>query len=395
MNPVIARLYQIAQQPSRRIVGLMSGTSLDGLDIALCHIEGQGLQTRCQLEAFTTVPYTRLQQVLLRQVLHQRLVSIEKVTLLHTWLAEQHATMLLQTLEQWGLIPTDIDCVASHGHTLYHAPKHQHRQGSMPNATLQIGEADHLATRTGLIVISDFRQKHVAHGGEGAPLVAYGDYWSYRSDTESRVLLNIGGISNATYLPAGADPALVWASDLGPGNALIDTAMRHHYQKPYDDQGAIAATGKVNPTLLAAFKDEPFFDAPLPKTTGLELFDWTWVRQTFAKAGLRQIPPQDLVATLTQLSAEVIAEALHKALGSTPVQVYVSGGGAYNDNMMERLRQALPAHIQLQQSNSLGIAPEAKEAVLFALLANETLTGQGLALGPLPAFTMGKISLPS
>jgi anhydro-N-acetylmuramic acid kinase len=147
--------------------------------------------------------------------------------------------------------------------------------------------------------------------------------------------------------------------------------------------------------LLAAFKDEPFFDAPLPKTTGLELFDWTWVRQTFAKAGLRQIPPQDLVATLTQLSAEVIAEALHKALGSTPVQVYVSGGGAYNDNMMERLRQALPAHIQLQQSNSLGIAPEAKEAVLFALLANETLTGQGLALGPLPAFTMGKISLPS
>ena len=176
MNPQLSKLHSIGLRTSRRIIGLMSGTSLDGLDVALCRIGGSGLDTQVELEYFTTVPYEEDFKEKIRAVFAKKEISFEHLCLLNPYIGNQHGAMILRCLATWGVLPEDVDLIASHGQTVYHAPQKQHGLIEYPNATLQIGDGDHIAVTTGIITLSDFRQKHIAAGGEGAPLAVYGDY---------------------------------------------------------------------------------------------------------------------------------------------------------------------------------------------------------------------------
>lgn len=400
MNPHLARLLQIAGQPSRRIIGLMSGTSLDGLDVALCRLDGSGSATRLALEQFATVPYADDVRQRIRRVFARTEVSLEELTLLNAWIGHLHGQLVLDCLRSWNVSPAAIDAVASHGQTVYHAPEHQHQRPEYPlNATLQIGDGDHVAVRTGIITLSDFRQKHIAAGGEGAPLAAYGDYLLFSSPQENRLLLNLGGIANFTYLPASLDGAQVFSTDVGPGNTLLDAFVRQHFpEHRYDPDGRLAAAGTPNETLLAALLDHPFFTAPLPKTTGPELFSPAYVLAAQQRSHTTGLSPTDLLATLTELSAEGISRATRLAFGPTPqAAVYSSGGGMHNPTLMQAIQRRLPA-CTFADTQALSVAPDAKEAVLFAVLANEALAGSAVSIGAgrqrVPAVTMGKISLP-
>ena len=206
----------------------MSGTSLDGLDVALCSIEGSGLQTELKLIQFETVEYDDQFKTEIKSIFSKKNVDLEKLTLLHSWIALQHAQIVLQCLQLWGIDKKEVDLIASHGQTVYHAPQKFHQHPNYGNATLQIGDGDHLAVATGIITISDFRQKHIAAGGEGAPLAVYGDYILFSKANSDRVLLNIGGIANFTYLPGSLQTGAIICTDTGPGNAVMDAYVQQN-----------------------------------------------------------------------------------------------------------------------------------------------------------------------
>jgi len=402
MNPHLARLYAIAAKPSRRIIGLMSGTSLDGLDVALCRLTGHGPGTELVLEHFRTVPYDDDTRARIRTVFAREQVSLEYLTLLNPWLGSLHAAAILDCLREWQIVPADVDLVASHGQTVYHAPQHQHQRSDFAlNATLQLGDGDHVAVGTGIITLSDFRQKHVAAGGEGAPLAAYGDFLLLSSANEERLLLNLGGIANFTYLPrTGGDASTAFSTDTGPGNTLLDATVRAH--RPglqYDEDGRLAAAGQVHQGLLTALLDHPFFAAPLPKTTGPELFSPAYLTEAQQRSGTAGLGLEDTLATLAELSAMGVARAVQSAFvdRSVPTAVYISGGGAHNPALLAALRRRLSG-ARFATTDVLGVPGDAKEAILFAVLANEAVAGQPVAIGAgrqrVPAVSMGKISLP-
>ncbi len=443
MNPLLRKLQNISGKEERRIIGLMSGTSMDGLDIALCRFRGCGAGTRFELEKFLSVDYPDDVNRQLISFATSECIDPQLLCVWHTWLAHLHAGYIRQALKDWDVSPEDVDLLASHGQTIYHAPRHKHKMDGMPHATLQIGDGDHLAHQTGIITISDFRQRDTARGNEGAPLAAYGDYLLFSSPDTHRVLLNIGGISNFTWLPAGVDAFPPLSFDTGPGNTLIDAATRWLFTGlRFDKGGALAASGKVHKDLLALLMQHPYFGKPAPKTTGFEVFHLNWVETCMAEAGVvmeddlpdagRDDRPEemetgspdslntgggkeqddggkaeadegeqrnttlkpdtisavDLLATLTQLTVETVAGQIRETLpDSEPAQVCVSGGGAYNDTLMDGLRKALDP-VPVARIDELGVSADAKEALFFAALANELLCGEDTRLH------LGKISLP-
>ena len=397
MNPNIVRLYQIAQQPSRRILGLMSGTSLDGLDIALCRCSGSGPATAVELEHFVTKPYSAAFRADIQSVFAQRDADLQKVALLNEHIALTHAQLIREALAGWGIPAQSVDLIASHGQTIFHAPKILHGQAAYPNATLQIGDGDHLAVHTGIITLSDFRQKHLAAGGEGAPLAVYGDYLLFSQPGEDRMMLNIGGIANFTYLPGDGDATRVFSTDVGPGNTLMDRVVQEHYPGQFfDADAAHAQAGSVHRGLLAALLADPFFEAAFPKTTGPELFSRMYLRAAQERSDSLSISPNDLLATLCHFTAEGIIKALKSTASPAAPVVYMSGGGMHNPLLVQLLQQGLPGWT-FKTTAQLGILPDAKEAVLFALLANETLAGRPINFGSrqgVPSVCMGKISFP-
>ncbi|MEY3679115.1 MAG: hypothetical protein RI924_1256 [Bacteroidota bacterium] len=393
MNSSVQLLQNISTKPERRILGLMSGTSLDGLDLALCRISGSGLQTNLVLEFHQTIPYSAYFKEEIRSIFAKEVVSLEKLSLLNAFIATQHADWVLQCLADWGLKPAEVDAIASHGQTVYHAPIHFHQKQGYPNATLQIGDGDHIAFKTGILTLSDFRQKHVAAGGEGAPLAVYGDYLLFSSTEENRILLNLGGMANFTFLPQDGDASKIVCTDVGPANTLIDAAVRAYFHQDFDRGGQIALAGKVNQEFLNALLKHPFFGEDLPKSTGPEMFSWEWMSGTLSNLNLA-ISPEDIVSTLSQLSVEGIVGAIKQGFHPANTKLYVSGGGTHNAYLMQQLQKALP-QLSCQSLSGLGIPADAKEAVLFAVLANEALAGEGLALGNLPSIRLGKLSFPN
>lgn len=386
MNSQIARLAALAAQPSRRIIGLMSGTSLDGLDVALCHCAGHGATLRVVLEHFETVPYDADFQQRLRAI-SQPTVRLEDVVVLNAEVARRHAALVLACLHQWGVGPAEVDVLASHGQTIWHAPRHQHGRAEFGHhTTLQIGDGDHLAQLTGIVTLSDFRQKHVAAGYEGAPLAPFADELLFRRPGANRLLLNLGGIANFTLLPADGGPTQ--ATDTGPGNTLLDAAVRQHYpHQAYDEGGRLAAQGQAHAGLLAALRSHAFFAEPFPKTTGPELFSLTYLQENQRRTATENLPVADVLATLVEFTASTVAEAVRQYLGPQPVaDMLVSGGGAHNATLLAALARHLRT-THLLTTAEAGVPPDAKEAVLFAVLANETLAGH-------PALSLGKISLP-
>jgi anhydro-N-acetylmuramic acid kinase len=290
VNRNIQSLIHIATKNSRRVVGLMSGTSLDGLDIALCSITGHGMSTKVEIEAFETISYDNEFKAQVKGIFSKQIVNLEMVCLMNAYIGTLHAQMINDTLKKWNIPNNEIDIISSHGQTIYHAPKILHEQNNFDNATLQIGDGDHIAVKTGIITLSDFRQKHIAAGGEGAPLAVYGDYLIFSSAQENRIMLNIGGVANFTYLPKSLDASKVFSTDVGPGNTIMDAYVQQFFTGLYfDKDAAIAKQGTINQSLLEALKMDAYFTKPLPKTTGPELFNLAYLQAAQTKTNTQHL----------------------------------------------------------------------------------------------------------
>jgi anhydro-N-acetylmuramic acid kinase len=348
------------------VVGLMSGTSLDGIDAALVEIDGPTHAPAWTLRAFLDVPYTSDQ----RTAIHDGIVNGTPASLcrLHADIGEWFAAAVLRVCEDAGVAPETVDLVGSHGQTVWHEPPRGGRRG----ATLQVGCPATIAERTGIDVISDFRARDVAAGGEGAPLVPWIDRLLFSHETKRRVLQNIGGMANLTWLPprGASDPIL--AFDTGPGNALIDAAVELATDNAYnfDRDGAWAALGQVDESLLHELLSHPFLQREPPKSTGREVFGRHYVQQL-----AERVQPDgraewaSFIATLTELTARSVAGALDRWVLDRGVdEVIVTGGGALNPQLIERIRRRLGVPVIVEET-ALGVPPAAKEALAFAVLA--------------------------
>ena len=380
----------------------MSGTSLDGLDIALCNVTGSGEETEVYLAEFITKPYDDEVASALRKISSVENVKLKDICHMHTSLAQLHAEMINNALNEWGISPDSVDSIASHGQTIYHYPaRDQSSEKVKLNSTLQIGDGDHIASKTGIITISDFRQKHIAHGGEGAPMAALVDGLLFGSEKETRVMLNIGGIGNFTVLPATSEKSgHYFTTDTGPGNTLINKLAQKFFNREFDEDAEIALSGNINPVLMDAFLQDPWFSESGPKSTGPEYFSLDWIEKRAEEANIEfgEIATEDILATVTELSAYTIAESISFAIQECEnVKVYVSGGGAHNPFMMQRIKVHLSG-VEIAPFSSLGYDPDAKEAMIFAVLANEMLAGDGFLFkdtsGNKFRLNFGKISFP-
>lgn len=397
MNSQIQKLYNIGLKPQRLIVGLMSGTSMDGLDIALCEVKGSGKNCAVKVLKFTTAPYSDDFRFKIKAIFAKKDADLQLVCLMNEEVALVHAVLINETLKSWEINNDDVDLIASHGQTIFHAPKSLHELTDYPNGTLQIGDGDHIAVKTGIITICDFRQKHIAAGGEGAPLAVYGDYLIFSKENEDRIMLNIGGIANFTYLPRTLNANEVFSTDVGPGNTLMDQVMQKHYQKFYDKDAEIALQGKLNDDLLKALLNCDFFDLGFPKTTGPELFNLPYLEKAQKQSATQNISNEDVMNTLCHFSAIVIAKSIEKCFPENAnTHIYMSGGGMHNPLLVSLLKDKLP-FASFYTTADLGISPDAKEAVLFAILANETVASSDNYFGnrkDVPSVCMGKICLP-
>jgi anhydro-N-acetylmuramic acid kinase len=369
MNKQLLRLTEIAQKPTKTILGLMSGTSLDGLDLALCSFRWK----KPQLIAFKTIEYSDELRVRIRAIQSKLEVNLQDICVLHTELAHYYAELILETLKEWDVEPEDVDLIASHGQTIFHHPDEK------MNSTFQIVDGDHIAEKTGIITISDFRQKHVAQGGEGAPLAQIMDEALFKSDTKNRLLLNLGGIANFTWLPATKHKEDILTSDIGPANTLINEAMKKYFDKPFDEDGKVASKGKVHSGLLKYLLLEPFFRKPFPKTTGQEDFNLDLVEELM-KGYQIELTPEDLVTTLTHLTIQSINRTFDEIIGEQEFELFVTGGGVHNSVIMKGLKERL-LNATFRDLKELGFSGDAKEAVLMAFLANECVVGGDWELG--------------
>lgn len=352
----------------------MSGTSLDGVDGALVDIKGSGEETQIQLKHFISVPFAKDVQAELLRVASQTPVPAGVISHLNFLLATLYTEAITRLCLEAGIELNQVDLIGSHGQTIFHQSEPAPFCGRMLASTLQIGEGSLLAENTGVTTISDFRPRDMAAGGKGAPLIPYVDYLLFRDQRLGRVLLNLGGIANITSLPASATIDQVKAFDTGPGNMVIDALVRRFTNEAttYDANGSIAAGGQVIVPLLEKLLAQPFFSTPPPKTAGREQFGEGFVQQLLDHSKTSRF--EDLVCTATELTARSVAAAVTRfVLPETSVgQLVVSGGGARNGFLMQRLQSGLPG-AKVSSSDDLGIPTAAKEAIGFAILANETL----------------------
>jgi anhydro-N-acetylmuramic acid kinase len=398
MNTNIEKLHQLALKPSRRIIGLMSGTSMDGLDIAYCEYIGSGTETEVEILCFETMPYSEEIKNEIRKVFAKKEIDFQQLCLLNPWIGNLHGELINAFLQKNNIAPAEVDCIASHGQTVFHAPKILHGLAGFPNATLQIGDGDHVAHTTGIITFSDFRQKHCAAGGEGAPLAVYGDFLIFSKAGKNRLLLNMGGISNFTFLSADLDPNKVFATDTGPGNTIMDKLVQTRLNIPYDADGQLASQGIVSEGLLIALKNNAFFTGPVPKTTGPELFNLEYLEIAQKVSNTELLSMEDILATLCRFTAETITETIKNTLPDLQdAEVFMSGGGMHNPIIVSHLQECMPGTV-FYRTDEIGIDGDAKEAVLFATLANEALAGGKTNFGSrrgVPSVSMGKVSFPN
>lgn len=391
MNKYIAKLREISEKPERLIIGLMSGTSLDGLDIALCKISGTGRSSSIEVIRFTTIEYDSESRGKLAAIQSKDKIDTRSLTYLHSELGDFYGDWILSVLGEWGIKTEDIDLIASHGQTVYHAPAETENN---LNATFQMVDGDHIGQKTGIITISDFRQKHTAVGGEGAPLAGIFDEVLFRSESQNRMLLNLGGIANFTWLPTIESGEKVITSDTGPANTLINEAMQKYFQQPYDEDGKVAAKGMVHSELVRYVLLEPYFRKPFPKTTGQEDFRLTYIEELMEGHQI-ELLPEDVVASLMAITSQSISRAVDEVAGDQKFVCFVSGGGIHNKTLMDDLRKRIP-QADFRSFEELGIPADAKEAAMMAFFGNELVAGEGFSI---PGVTeekvhLGKISLP-
>jgi len=369
----MSRLSILQKKRSRLIVGLISGTSADGIDAALVRVTGSGPSTRLKQLAFGSYKYPeRFRELLLGNSLPGS-GSVDLLCELNVLVAHFFADTVKKVVRKAQIPLSSVDLIGSHGQTVHHRPVAQRAFGKLIRSTLQIGDPSTIAQLTGIVTVGDFRTADMAAGGQGAPLVPYFDFLMFRSKKKNRLLLNIGGIANVTALPKNCSIRDVMAFDTGPGNMIVDALMSRWYGKKFDRGGRTALRGELLPGLLLGLVSHPYFSKKLPKSTGRELFGASFLPQL--ERLVRTTKREDLLATATELTPFTVFDQYNRFIASRmrPDEVLVSGGGVHNRAMMEALRDYFRP-VPVRRIESAGFSSDAKEAVCFAVLANETIS---------------------
>ncbi len=400
-------LQNYTDKARHSVIGLMSGTSLDGVDAAWVEIAGSGSTLQVRLRGFLCIPFPQAEREKLLRLCHG--ASVSEVAVAHVEMGEVFAASALQLMKECGLNASDIDLIGSHGQTICHLPQH--------SASLQIGDACVIAERTGITTVADFRARDLACGGQGAPLVPYVDWCLLQRPDRHRIVQNLGGIANCTLLPAGGTLDDVRAWDSGPGNMIIDQIARTHSQgrEHFDRDGRLAASGKADEAWLEELMRHSFFHRAPPKSAGREEFGAAFAANLMAQAQCRGMSTQDTIATATALTAASVAHSYRTwaepylrnfdtisagdfCAGDLPVEVTLCGGGASNPTLAQMLRERLISndvsyHVLIEED---GVRADAKEAVAFAILAHESMMGTPCnapgATGATRPVSLGKIA---
>ena len=376
----LERLMHVATKYSRRIIGIMSGTSLDAIDVAMVRIQKHGINAQVRLEHFREYPYPPKIRSAVRELFDPERARVDDICRYDFILGEVFAAAVLRLLEETKIKPDTVDLVATAGQTIWHDPELVLIEPDVDwidhpletRSTFAIGQSAVIAERTGIMTVGDLRVRDVAAGGQGAPLVPYFDWVLLRHKSRGRAIQNIGGIGNVTYIPPKASWEDVIAFDTGPGNMIIDELawVATNGRQSYDVDGALAAEGNVRQDLLEYWMSDPYFAKTPPKTTGRELFGSQFARRILAEAP--KVPIHDLIATATALTAESIARAYRDfVLPRGPIhEVMLAGGGAKNPTLKAMLRERMP-----KQKLLVYKASEAKEAMAMAMIANDSVVG--------------------
>ncbi|MBM4169229.1 MAG: anhydro-N-acetylmuramic acid kinase [Ignavibacteria bacterium] len=389
-------LQRLQKKRTKRIIGLMSGTSVDGIDAALIDVRGNGTGSKVRVRAFATYPFPRgFRELVLANSLAGT-GSVDLICRLNILYAHFYADAVRKIARKADVALSSIDLIGSHGQTVHHLPAPHRMFGKKIRATLQIGDPSTLAKLTGIPTVGDFRTADMAVGGQGAPLVPYVDYLLFRSKTKNRILLNLGGIANFTALPRNSGIGDVVAFDTGPANMVIDAMMAKLYGKRHDEAGRIGMGGEVVPALLRWMMKHPYLREKPPKSTGRELFGESFLRRILGK--WKKERREDLVATAAAYTAASIHDQYHRFIAKRMRvdEILVSGGGMHNLAIMHRLEYYF-APAKVRPLSELGIDPDAKEAICFAVLANETIAEHPANVtrvtGASRAVVLGKICL--
>ena len=392
------QLSDVVAKNPKLVIGLMSGTSADGIDAALVEIHGYALDTQVRQLGFVTVPFSAPVRERILALAGGEVGGSHELCLMSFLLGKLSVEACRAVLAQAGVDEQQVDVIGSHGQTLWHIPRTEMYVGHELTATCQIGEASVLNEAFDCPVVSDFRVRDMTAGGQGAPLVPYTEFLLYRSENQTIAMQNIGGIGNVTILPKHGTLADTYAFDTGPGNMVMDAIVAHITagEQTYDDGGNMAAMGNVHTGLLAWMLDDDYLTMAPPKTTGRERYGAVYVQQLLAKADQLNVSPMDCLTTATRFTAECIAQGIRLFAKPTPDRLVVGGGGSRNATLLRFIADALPG-VEILTNEDLGYDSDAKEAVAFAILANECIHGVAnnapKATGARHPAILGKISL--
>lgn len=392
-------MIEVLRKKNKKIVaGLISGTSVDGIDTAIVEIKNSALKTKIKLIAFDCYQYTpKLKQHILKNS-NPTTARLDEIAKLNFILGEYFAEAVIKTCKKYNIAVQDLDLIGSHGQTIFHSPKASKIFGKKIFATLQIADPSVIAKRTGIITVGDFRTGDIAVGGSGAPLVPYFDYVMFRSNSKNRALLNIGGIANITVIPKNAIEEDIFAFDTGPGNMMIDYMMQKFFNKKYDKEGKVASNGKIVWDVLNFLMKHIYFIKEPPKSCGREGFGEDFIKTILQKFP-HNINREDWITTFTEFTALSIFNAYKKFIKKKVKidELIVSGGGVHNKYLLNSLRKYF-SEITVKTIDEYNISSDAKEAICFAFLANETIHGNCAnvlnATGARKKTILGKICLP-
>lgn len=392
------KLINLFNKHERIVLGLMSGTSVDGIDAAIVSISGSGTNTKIKLLHFDNFPYDSNIKKDIFKLFDKNNCTIDYLCHMNFLLGELFAKAAMDEIEKAGFKTKDIDLIGSHGQTVYHIPKAIEHYGYKIKSTLQIGEPSVIAERTGITTVADFRTRDIAAGGEGAPLVPYTEYLLYREENKCIGLQNIGGIGNVTIIPSNSSIDDVYAFDNGPGNMVIDEVVRRitNGEKTIDYGGILGAKGNVNMELLNYLMEDKYFNIKPPKTTGREYFGYEFTNKLMTKAKELNVEGCDVIATATALTAKAISHSIFKFVIPKDGldKLIIGGGGSYNKTLIKMIKENLKG-IDVLTQEDIGLNSDAKEAIAFAILANETINGNNnnvpMATGANKKVILGKI----
>lgn len=401
MNRIMStkKLYQLSKKKKKHVIGLMSGTSLDGVDAVLCEITGSGTSIKINQKKFITFPFPEgMKQTALVNSTPGK-GNVTDICRLNFLIPLVYVDAIKKLCKKAKVKLKDIDLIGSHGQTIHHLPNKENYFGYEFGSTLQIADPTVIAKLTGVTTIGDFRTGDVALGGQGAPLVPYFDYILFHSKKKNRALLNIGGISNFTILNKKKKAKDVIAFDTGPGNMMIDILIKKFFNQDFDKEGAIAASGKINDKLFKALiEKDNYIDKEPPKSTGREYYGEGFLSDILKE--YQSIPKEDMAATVARFTAFSVWNNYDLFIkNETEIdELFVSGGGARNKFLMKQLKEYFGKKVSIKNVRNLGISSDAKEAICFAVLANETISGNPSNIprvtGASRETVLGKICLP-